>query len=350
MSAPTDYSRLEWDELVDQFGGVQDVFRPHRGDTITSMVFGVGLLVLGSIIEAYFALVRRVFDEPSLAIMGLCLIFFWSGTAALVRSIRRRDQQVVICVDGLIKKASGTTVAARWLEIAQVIELENRSSMLGRRSLGYSVVLKADAGAIALELDCVAELERLVKRIEYEVSRPAEARGGTQPAPEGKAELLLGLDEIAVELGGFVEEFRPKRATIWIGLLLGALMTTTGAILLIVFVPLLPLVGGKALGYGLVGLAVLFCVGVERLITSIRLSSYRVVVCTDGLVEARRRPIRVWRWQDVTRVDERSGAYVIHAKTGHELKLSTKTIEGLDRLGAMIEQAAAKRSIPWQKA
>jgi hypothetical protein len=313
------------------------------------------VFALGVVIEGYFIAVRGRFDDASLAIMGCAALFLFSGTAAMISGMRRRSLKVLFCVEGLIWTSGGKRIAARWRDLDRV-DVQMDKSMYRRGQVAAYRVMLVSGKTIDLARYSVCELERLMKRINIEMSIPPEQRGRREP-PTRETALALATGalpgEAVVDLGSDVEVFRPRTRRLWRNIILGASMTIAGGVGLGAFLYVTGVnLNVRTLPRVLVVLAVILFFGLGVIVRSWRTLSYRLAVSRNGLVEIHGRRTQTYRWDEIVRVDYYEGRHqtpklTAHMKSGHEVSMDGTILEDVGRLADLIREETTKRSIPW---
>jgi hypothetical protein len=188
------------------------------------------------------------------------------------------------------------------------------------------------------------------------------------------------VDELIEQLGGSVETFRPSRANLIAGLILGGLAGAAGLALIGFQVREVVLNGGNLpvntdvkfqsswISVGLASLIglVLFGVGVGVVWFVRGLFGARVVVCRDGFVQDLGGARVACRWGEIAEVQEhvarehfplkgvakyavpmgKSRSYLVRRQDGTEFAYTGNTVQKVVRLGKMIQDEAGKRGVP----
>jgi hypothetical protein len=172
-------------------------------------------------------------------------------------------------------------------------------------------------------------------------------------------ESRLELEEAIEALGGVIEEFRPHAANIVASRIIGPFCIIAGVTIAFYVVrggdfsqPRLIVLGAGAL--------FLFS-GSIMLLRSLRWTTYRVLRCRDGLVEARGGNVRVYRWDDiekVTQFEQRDPHLLvvtvpkrwrIFCPTNPPLTLDLDTTSEINRLVEILRAETGARGIPWDR-
>lgn len=179
MPAP-DKSRLELEKVLKDLGELKEEFRPHLGILITGVVVRACCIPIGVVI-LYFAFgkINDVHQKEAFAaftVFGLLLIF--SGSVALVQSLRRFSDRLLICSEGLSEISYGKVRMWRWQEIEKVEETLN-DLRAGLRRNRYTIRFRSGE-RLRLDLQTVVGVERFVEMIRGE----AQTRGITWQTTE----------------------------------------------------------------------------------------------------------------------------------------------------------------------
>jgi hypothetical protein len=165
----------------------------------------------------------------------------------------------------------------------------------------------------------------------------------------------LEMEEVVEQLGGPCQEFRPHPGNVWAARIIGAFCLPVGA--MIVFFSLIRGNLAESNFQVILGLGILFVFsGIVTLLRSVRMSSYRLIVCNDGLAESQGGKIQMCRWRETTKIEERIRArrgsseahtWTIHYGQDQKLKFDVQTVSDIERLTSLIRAEAEERSIPW---
>jgi hypothetical protein len=170
----------------------------------------------------------------------------------------------------------------------------------------------------------------------------------------------LELEEVLEQLGGAKEEFRPHPGNVVAARVIGPFTMIAGATIVFFVLNRADLPQQKfylVLGFG----GLLMIGGLGPLFWSFRRSSYRFLVCKDGLAEVQSGKNRVCRWDDITKVDEiermlpqyrltsQRKTWTIFYRQNEKLHFDLQSVREIDRLVELVRTEANQRNIPWNK-